>query len=70
AVIGNLFRSYALSVLAYRHGIDILDKWHDTAGWSILAFTSVGVMALAWVLSRMEGIRNDQPTSDSTHASA
>lgn len=70
AVIGNLFRSYALSVLVYRHDIDILEKWHDTAGWSILAFTSVGVMALAWVLSRMEGVRNDQSTSDSTHASA
>jgi exosortase len=70
AIIGNLIRSYTLSVLAYRHGIDILERWHDTAGWSILGFTSVGVMALAWLLSRLEGVRNDQPTSDSTHASS
>ena len=70
AVIGNLIRSFLLSVLAYRHGIDILEKWHDTAGWSILGFTSLGVIALAWFLGRIENGRNDQTPTDSTHASA
>lgn len=57
AVIGNLIRSYTLSVLAFRHGIDIVEKWHDTAGWSILGFTSLGVIILAWFINRLENAR-------------
>lgn len=68
AIIGNLIRSYTLSVLAYRNGIDILDKWHDTAGWSILGFTSVGVIALAWFLNRLETVRSRGSAAASFHA--
>lgn len=70
AVIGNLIRSYLLSLLAYQKGIDILEKWHDTAGWSILGFTSIGVMILAWLFNRIEGSQRIRPISDPSHASA
>lgn len=70
AIIGNLIRSFTLSVLAYRSGIDILEKWHDTAGWSILGFTSLGVIALAWVFNRVESPKNHQAIPASTDASS
>ncbi len=70
AVIGNLIRSYLLSLIAYRNGIDILERWHDTAGWSILAFTSIGVIFLAWLFNRIEGTQRDRPITDSSHASS
>jgi exosortase len=70
AVIGNLIRSFTLSVLAYRSGIDILEKWHDTAGWSILGFTSLGVIALAWVFNRVESLKNQLVIPASTDASS
>ena len=70
AIIGNLIRSFTLSVLAYRSGIDILEKWHDTAGWSILGFTSLGVIALAWVFNRVESLKNQQAIPASTDASS
>jgi exosortase len=70
AVIGNLIRSYLLSLIAYRNGIDILERWHDTAGWSILGFTSIGVIFLAWLFNRIEGTQRDRPITDSSHASS
>lgn len=70
AIIGNLIRSFTLSVLAYRSGIDILEKWHDTAGWSILGFTSLGVIALAWVFNRVESPKNQQAIPASSDASS
>lgn len=70
AIIGNLLRSFTLSVLAYRSGIDILEKWHDTAGWSILGFTSLGVIALAWLFNRVESLKNQQAIPASTDASS
>ncbi|HTI71295.1 MAG TPA: exosortase/archaeosortase family protein [Candidatus Limnocylindria bacterium] len=54
AVIGNLARALFLAVTAYRHGADALKEVHDTAGWSVLAFTFVGVAVLAWIVTRME----------------
>ena len=70
AVIGNLIRSYVLSLIAYRNGVDILERWHDTAGWSILGFTSIGVIFLAWLFNRIEGTQRDRPITDSSHASS
>jgi len=54
AVLGNLARSMFLSVTAYRHGADALKSVHDTAGWTVLLFTFVGVAALAWVMTKLE----------------
>lgn len=54
AVLGNLVRANFLAVTAYRHGPDALKEVHDTAGWSVLVFTFVGVAVLAWVVTRLE----------------
>ena len=54
AMGGNLLRSLFLSYTAYANGPKSIDSYHDAAGWSILAFTAVGVAAAAWGLSRWE----------------
>ena len=54
AVIGNLIRAIYLSHIANVSGIEAVDKFHDSAGYSILAFTVVGVILLAWGMTRFE----------------
>ena len=56
AVVGNFFRSLYLALTAHYHGSEAIAKVHDTAGWSILAFTAVGLILLAWILVKIEKI--------------
>ncbi|MBI2949096.1 MAG: exosortase/archaeosortase family protein [Verrucomicrobia bacterium] len=54
ALTGNFLRSLYLSITAHRHGIEALERIHDTAGWSIFAFTAVGLCGIAWLVKRFE----------------
>lgn len=54
AVFGNLCRSLFLSLKANAGGPHAIEKYHDAAGWSILAFTAAGVGVLSWLLARLE----------------
>ena len=54
AVVGNIGRSLYLSLTAHRHGIAALNEVHDTAGWSVLVVTLVGLGVMAWTLARWE----------------
>jgi exosortase len=54
AFAGNLVRSFFLSYVANANGAGAIAQYHDAAGWSILAFTAVGVALCAWLLSRVE----------------
>jgi exosortase len=54
AIAGNFVRSLYLSLTAYRHGAEALKAVHDAAGWSVLAFTAVGVVLLALLVSRLD----------------
>lgn len=54
AVVGNFGRSLYLSMTAYRGGPDALNAVHDSAGWSVLLFTALGMAALGWVMTRIE----------------
>ena len=54
AVVGNIGRSLYLSLTAHRHGTEALDAVHDTAGWSVLVVTLVGLGGMAWALARWE----------------
>jgi exosortase len=54
AIAGNFLRSLYLSLTAYRHGDAALKAVHDTAGWSVLAFTAVGVVLLAMLVTRLD----------------
>ena len=56
AVVGNIGRSLYLSITAHRHGIDALETVHDTAGWSVLVVTLVGLAGMAWILARWESV--------------
>ncbi len=58
AMGGNLLRSFLLSYTAHKHGAAAIESYHDAAGWSILAFTAVGVAAAAWRLERWEKTLN------------
>lgn len=54
AIVGNLMRSFYLSYAANARGLQGMESVHDTAGWSILLFTAVGVGLSAWLLSNLE----------------
>jgi exosortase len=54
AIFGNLIRSLYLSLTANAQGVQAIDKVHDSAGWSILIFTAVGVVILSWVFAKWE----------------
>lgn len=54
AIVGNFFRSLYLSLAANRGGPEALKAVHDTAGWSVLVFTAVGVVLLASWFTRAE----------------
>jgi exosortase len=54
AVVGNIGRSLYLSLTAHRYGTDALNAVHDTAGWSVLVVTLLGLAAMAWALARWE----------------
>lgn len=54
AVVGNIGRSLYLSLMAHWRGMDSIDRVHDAAGWSVLAFTAAGVILLAWLIGKAE----------------
>ena len=56
AVFGNVVRSLYLSLTANARGLDAIAEVHDAAGWSILIFTTVGVIALSWLLNKLEQV--------------
>jgi exosortase len=65
AVFGNLVRSLLLSYTANAKGIRALESLHDTAGWSILLFTAIGVALVALAFARLERISAVSGVSDS-----
>jgi exosortase len=54
AFTGNLIRSLYLSLMANSQGVESIKKVHDSAGWSILLFTAVGVIVLSWLFGKIE----------------
>lgn len=54
AILGNLIRSLYLSLTANARGIEAIAGVHDAAGWSILAFTTTGVIILSWFFKKLE----------------
>lgn len=58
AITGNVIRSLYLCLSAYYKGIESIAHVHDAAGWSILAFTAVGVILISWWLSKVEAAAN------------
>ena len=51
SVVANFFRTFFLVLLAARHGVSAVDRWHDFAGYSIVALVFVGTMTTAALLS-------------------
>lgn len=64
AVVGNLGRSLYLCLMAHWHGIDSVNKVHDAAGWSVLAFTAAGVIVLAWLINKAERMALDAAAAE------
>ncbi len=64
AITGNFGRSLYLSLTAHRGGPEALHHVHDTAGWSILGFTAVGLGLFAWALATAEKTVAEDPTSE------
>lgn len=52
ALLTNVLRTVALALIAARSGLPAVDRWHDTAGLSVLAICAAGVAGTAWVMQR------------------
>lgn len=74
AVFGNFIRVFSLSYSASKHGTQAVDAAHDFAGWSILAFTVVGVALLSWIFGKVETklaeMKTPTPSSAESHDSS
>lgn len=54
AIFGNLVRSLYLSLTANYQGVEAINRVHDAAGWTILIFTTVGVIILSWLFNKLD----------------
>jgi exosortase len=52
AVVTNIGRTSALGWIASREGQSAVDRWHDVAGYSVLALCALTVGLSAWLLAR------------------
>ncbi len=57
ALFGNFLRASGLSILASVKGVSAVEKWHDLAGYLILAFTMGGLWTLALAYQRKRSSR-------------
>jgi exosortase len=60
ALLTNVLRTSALGWLAARDGLPAVDRWHDVAGYSVLAFSAVTVAFTAWLLSRRSSEKSER----------
>jgi len=62
AFVGNYARAFLLVWMAATQNISAIDRWHDFAGYSIVAAVFVGSLGLAYLLGKSE--TRDQKTQD------
>jgi exosortase len=62
AFVGNYARAFFLVWIAATQNVSVIERWHDFAGYSIVAAVFVGSLGLAYLLGKSE-IR-DQKTED------
>ncbi len=55
ALAGNFLRTLFLALIANSQGVAAMTEWHDTAGASILVFTSVTTFLVSYLLHRSGG---------------
>jgi exosortase len=54
AFVGNYARAFFLVWIAATQNVSAIDRWHDFAGYSIVAAVFVGSLALAYLLGKPE----------------
>ena len=55
AFLCNIVRALLLAMVADRHGLAAIDRWHDPAGFTILGVTFIGLLGLALLLREKAG---------------
>jgi hypothetical protein len=71
AIVANFFRAVFLVCIAATENLSEVSRWHDIAGYSIIAFVFVATMAIAYLLGRSgtrdreSEIRGQQPVVSS-----
>src|SRR6266850_2765748 len=60
AVFANFLRAVVLVTVAATKSISEVSRWHDVAGYTIIALVFVGTMGLAYVLGRAQGRRKKE----------
>ncbi len=70
AFLANFGRAFILVWIAAEDGVEAVDRWHDLAGYSIVAVVFVASMVLAWRLGiRVESRRSKVEIADSPSTS-
>jgi exosortase len=54
AFVGNYARAFFLVWIAATQNVSVIDRWHDFAGYSIVAAVVVGSLGLAYLLGKSE----------------
>lgn len=62
AVFGNFLRATILSIIASNEGVAAVEKWHDIAGYAILASTLGTLWLMAHFYNRVRSKRNNAPS--------
>jgi exosortase len=66
ALVGNYGRTLFLAFIASQKGIEVVGRWHDIAGFSILVFSGVGLwLACLFLRPKMAPPSARTPPSDS-----
>jgi exosortase len=60
ALLGNFLRASGLSIVASAQGLEAIEKWHDLAGYLILALTLGGLWTIALSYQRKRTARQGQ----------
>src|SRR5438105_1655472 len=55
ALLANFVRAVFLVMVAATENLSEVNRWHDIAGYSIIAFVFVATMALAYLVGKSEG---------------
>ena len=68
ALLANFIRAVFLVQVAATESFSEVSRWHDIAGYTIIALVFVGTMGLAYVLGRAQGRRKKEDGGNQTVA--
>jgi len=54
SVLGNIFRTFVLCYIMHAKGTEAVNAWHDSAAFTFMIFSVLGVFLTSWALKKVE----------------